>query len=88
MSKKRRLPRHEVASGAPIRILGRDAEDTCWLAGREGEPSFQGVGDLGDAINASSIRADVAILVSKKVYEDMFLCSDAWYPVPSRVWVE
>jgi hypothetical protein len=88
MSKMSPNPRPEAESGAPIRILRRDPDDTCWLATREGEPSFQGVSDLGDAINASSTRGDVAILVSERVYEHMCSYSDAWYPVPSRVRVD
>ena len=38
-----------------------DRVDTCWLATREGEPSFGGVVGLGDAISVSSTRGDVAI---------------------------
>ena len=84
MSKKS----HRSAEQSPIRILARDPEDQFWVAARDGEPAFKGVGDLGDAINASSTRGDVPILVSEAVYEQMHSYGDAWYPVPKRVWVE
>jgi hypothetical protein len=58
------------------------------LAAREGEPSFRGVVDLGDAINASSTRGDVPILVNEAVYQEMHSYGDAWFPVPKRVWVD
>ena len=69
----------------PIHILGWSEALQCWAAGRAGEPSFAGVQDLGDAIDASSTRGDVPIVVSKTVYEQMMAKGDAWLPYPSRV---
>src|SRR4051812_35602263 len=71
--------------GEPIRILGWDEENHYWAARRDGEPLFMGVQDLGDAINASSTRGDVDIVISDEVYEQMLQSSDAWLPRPRRV---
>jgi hypothetical protein len=72
-------------TAAPIRILGWSEEHGCWAAERDGEPEFASVGDLGDAINASSTRGDVPIVISKTVYEDMIAQGHAWLPYPPRV---
>jgi hypothetical protein len=64
-------------TGAPIRILGWSEEHGCWAAERDGEPEFASVGDLGDAINASSARGDVPIVITARVYEQMMAQGDA-----------
>lgn len=72
-------------SGAPIQIVGWDEENQYWAVVREGESSFTGVQDLGDAISASSTRGDVPVIVSDEVYEQMVRKRDAWLPRPARV---
>jgi len=74
--------------GSPIRILGRDDPFGDWVAVREGEPGFTSVQDLGDALQASSSRGEVAILVSDEVYQQMLDAHAAWLPLPNRVRIE
>ncbi len=45
-----------VSDGAPIELLGLDAEREVILARRAGEPSFVWVQDLADAHQAAALR--------------------------------
>ncbi len=71
-------------ANAPVRILGWDDSNQHWAAAREGERSFAGVQDLGDAFMACHNRS-ADLIVSDHVYAEMVARGDAWLPRPDWV---
>jgi hypothetical protein len=69
---------------APVRILGWDERNHCWTAQRDGEPSFTGVQDIGDAYMACSWR-QADLIIADDVYADMVESGDAPPTRPSWV---
>jgi hypothetical protein len=61
---------------APIVIHGWDEENNYWTASRDGEPSFLGVQDLGDAYQASNTRG-AELIISDGVYAQMVALGEA-----------
>jgi hypothetical protein len=63
-------------SNAPVTVLGWDERNHDWTAQRDGESSFTGVGDLGDAYMACSVR-NADLIISDAVYAEMVAAGDA-----------
>ena len=62
--------------------MGR--QQSALAAAREGERSFTGVQDLGDAFMACNHR-DADLIVSNHVYAEIVARGDAWLPRPDCV---
>ena len=71
-------------SGAPVRMIGYDADRDVWLAKRDGEPSFVWVQDFGDAWMAAASRG-VDLEISAALYEDLVANGEAPTAPPTGV---
>lgn len=69
-------------SNPPIHIHGWDEVSNYWAATREGEPSFRGVQDLGDAYAAALTRR-CDLVIADEVWIEMN--DGQWRPRPSDV---